>query len=72
MQTNFLLLGCRESRDEALLAEIAGNYDDEDKPLKEAYYEQFSRLEYVSQSTSYFTDLCIDINEPRNSLALRF
>ena len=35
--------GCRESRDEALLAEIAGNYDDEDKPLKEAYLEQFTR-----------------------------
>jgi len=34
--------GCRESRDEALLAEIAGNYDDEDKPLKEAYLEQFT------------------------------
>lgn len=34
--------GCRESRDEALLAEIAGNYNDEDKPLKQAYYEQFS------------------------------
>lgn len=34
--------GCRDSRDEALLAEIAGNYDDEDKPLKEAYLEQFT------------------------------
>eukprot|EP00116_Pleurobrachia_bachei_P006030 sb/3466292/ len=34
--------GCRESRDEALLAEIAGNFDDEDKPLKEAYLEQFT------------------------------
>lgn len=34
--------GCRESRDDALLAEIAGNYDDEDKPLKEAYFEQFT------------------------------
>jgi len=34
--------GCRESRDEALLAEIAGNYEDEDKPLKEAYLEQFT------------------------------
>lgn len=35
--------GCRESRDEALLAEIAGNYEDEDKPLKEAYLEQFTK-----------------------------
>lgn len=34
--------GCRDSRDEALLAEIAGNYDDENKPLKEAYLEQFT------------------------------
>lgn len=34
--------GCRESRDEALLAEIAGNYDEEDTPLKEAYLEQFT------------------------------